>query len=119
MSSICVTSRATRTRVREISRRFVREAFVLARRLLLREASRRPTSSRSPTSLMKVCHLILVQVCVGVKLLLKYQSQTGKTLKELKEFTASNKEFQGETAKIAEAVENFAAAFDIPGNDEF
>ncbi|VDM98094.1 unnamed protein product [Thelazia callipaeda] len=54
----------------------------------------------------------------GVQILMKYQSETGKTLKSLKEFTSSNEAFKIDINKLAEKVEQFASKFDIPGNDE-
>ncbi|CAJ0585251.1 unnamed protein product, partial [Mesorhabditis spiculigera] len=54
-----------------------------------------------------------------IKVLQKYKDQSGKTLKDLKEFTASSTDFQKEIATIADEVEKFTNKFDIPGNDEF
>uniref|UniRef100_A0A915PZL5 Serine hydroxymethyltransferase n=1 Tax=Setaria digitata TaxID=48799 RepID=A0A915PZL5_9BILA len=52
----------------------------------------------------------------GVEILLKYQSQAGKTLKDLKAFTSTSVDFMADIAKLAEKVEQFANQFDMPGN---
>lgn len=56
---------------------------------------------------------------IGIKLLLKYQPKTGKMLKDLKEFCASNDEFQADIANLRNDVIAFASRFDLPGNDEY
>ncbi len=54
----------------------------------------------------------------GVKILLKYQNEAGKTIKEFKEFTASNAAIQSDLKKLGEAVMAFSEKFDIPGKDD-
>ncbi|CAB3402176.1 unnamed protein product [Caenorhabditis bovis] len=51
-----------------------------------------------------------------ITILRKYNSQAGKTIKEFKEFTATNAEFKAEIEQIAKRVEEFSSKFDIPGN---
>ncbi|KAL4003174.1 Serine hydroxymethyltransferase cytosolic [Acanthocheilonema viteae] len=54
----------------------------------------------------------------GVEILIKYQSQVGKTLKDLIAFTSSNEQFMADIDKLGEKVEQFASQFDMPGNDD-
>ncbi|VDN24315.1 unnamed protein product [Gongylonema pulchrum] len=54
----------------------------------------------------------------GVEILLKYQSKTGKTLKDLKAFTSSDAEFKNDIMKLGEEVQQFTSQFDIPGNED-
>ncbi|MCP9259439.1 Serine hydroxymethyltransferase [Dirofilaria immitis] len=54
----------------------------------------------------------------GVKILMKYQSQAGKTLKDLIAFASSNSQFMADIDKLGEKVEQFASQFDLPGNDD-
>lgn len=54
----------------------------------------------------------------GLQVLLRYQSQFGKTMKDFKTFTETNKDFRQEIEKLAQEVEEFSSKFDIPGNDE-
>uniref|UniRef100_A0A1I7XAK7 Glycine hydroxymethyltransferase n=1 Tax=Heterorhabditis bacteriophora TaxID=37862 RepID=A0A1I7XAK7_HETBA len=55
----------------------------------------------------------------GIELVLKYQGQAGKTIKDLKMFTTTNEEFKKEVSKLAEKVEAFSSQFEIPGKDEY
>ncbi|WKX99347.1 hypothetical protein Q1695_014324 [Nippostrongylus brasiliensis] len=55
----------------------------------------------------------------GLEILLRYQGQYGKTIKEFKTFTESNKDFLKDIDQLAQKVEAFSSKFDIPGNDEF
>ncbi|MFH4981350.1 hypothetical protein AB6A40_008059 [Gnathostoma spinigerum] len=55
----------------------------------------------------------------GIKILQKYESQAGKSIKDLIEFTSTNEQFKKEIAALGERVEEFSAKFDIPGKDEF
>uniref|UniRef100_A0A1I8EHJ6 Serine hydroxymethyltransferase n=1 Tax=Wuchereria bancrofti TaxID=6293 RepID=A0A1I8EHJ6_WUCBA len=54
----------------------------------------------------------------GVEILVKYESQVGKTLKDLIAFTSSNEQFIADISKLGEKVEQFASRFDMPGNDD-
>ncbi|VDN89320.1 unnamed protein product [Brugia pahangi] len=54
----------------------------------------------------------------GVEILVKYESQVGKTLKDLIAFTSSNEQFIADINKLGEKVEQFASRFDMPGNDD-
>lgn len=49
---------------------------------------------------------------------MKYQSEIGRTFKDLIIFTTSNKQFVTEINKLGKEVEQFASQFDIPGNDD-
>lgn len=53
----------------------------------------------------------------GIEILLKYKSEAGKTLKDLKAFTAENENFKADISKLAAKVEELSSRFDIPGND--
>ncbi|VDM67626.1 unnamed protein product [Strongylus vulgaris] len=55
----------------------------------------------------------------GLQILLKYQGQAGKTMKDFKSFTETNKDFLKDIGELAEKVEAFTSHFDIPGNPEF
>ncbi|CAJ0962989.1 unnamed protein product, partial [Mesorhabditis belari] len=55
----------------------------------------------------------------AIKILLNFKDQSGKTIKDLKEFTAKSEAFNKEIDKLRDGVEAFTAKFDIPGNDEF
>lgn len=61
------------------------------------------------------CHTITF---TGVEILMKYQEQVGKTLKDLVEFTSSNAQIMADIDKLGEKVEQFASQFDMPGNDD-
>ncbi|VDN50730.1 unnamed protein product [Dracunculus medinensis] len=54
----------------------------------------------------------------GIKILKKYESKLGKTIKELKSFAASDSEFKSDVQDLAKRVENFAISFDIPGKED-
>jgi len=54
----------------------------------------------------------------GVKILLKYQKDAGKTIKDLKEFTANNASIQSDLKKLGDEVMAFTEKFDIPGKDD-
>ncbi|CAG9539107.1 unnamed protein product [Cercopithifilaria johnstoni] len=54
----------------------------------------------------------------GVEILVKYQSQVGKTLKDLIAFTSSNEQFMADIDKLGKKVKKFANQFDMPGNDD-
>lgn len=54
----------------------------------------------------------------GIQILLKYQSEAGRTLKDLKAFTSSNEAFKAEINDLGARVEKFTSDFDIPGNED-
>ncbi|OZC09608.1 glycine hydroxymethyltransferase [Onchocerca flexuosa] len=54
----------------------------------------------------------------GVEILMKYQSQAGKTMKDFIAFTSSNAQFMADIDKLGEKVEQFTSQFDMPGNDD-
>lgn len=56
---------------------------------------------------------------IGIKIAIKYQDQGGKTIREFKAFTEKNDDFKKDIGQLAEAVENFASKFEIPGNAEY
>lgn len=49
---------------------------------------------------------------------MKYLPQTGKTIKDLKEFTAKDEAFKREIEDLRKEVEEFSSHFSIPGNEE-
>ncbi len=49
--------------------------------------------------------------------MLKYKAQSGKTLKEFKQFAASNEDIQKEVAALRANVAAFTAPFPMPGHD--
>ncbi|KIH67239.1 glycine hydroxymethyltransferase [Ancylostoma duodenale] len=55
----------------------------------------------------------------GLEILLRYQGQAGKTMKDFKSFTETNKDFTKDIGELAQRVEAFTNKFDIPGNPEF
>ncbi|EPB76088.1 glycine hydroxymethyltransferase [Ancylostoma ceylanicum] len=55
----------------------------------------------------------------GLEVLRRYQGQAGKTMKDFKSFTETNKDFLKDIGELAQRVEAFTNKFDIPGNPEF
>lgn len=53
----------------------------------------------------------------ALQILLKYQDQAGKTMRDFKTFTEINKDFLKDVYELANKVETFTAKFDIPGNE--
>lgn len=54
----------------------------------------------------------------GIEILRRYMDQAGKTIKDLKTFTAENEHFKKDISYLKEQVEKFSSRFSLPGNED-